>query len=291
MPPSDHQSYAVYWSIYTDFRGRQQFRKLYWDRLKDLIGRPAKLIGIEREYLWPSGAPSHELRCHVWRNFSAASDTEAISYTFRSACRVASAWKPFAAPVWDPMGSQANDDVFEMVWYRNTDNRASDQLELPCLTTIMVSVRRDMGFRVRPGFTVAGGGASEPDLSHPVLSRHVSQGNFAVTWHVHVQTSNKRALMETHWPLLQDRFGKDAEMIDLEKRSGDIGPFKFSIRQSLPLIGDDELIRKLLDQSDGLAVTLQTATDGGVTSMRGVRSGSRPLVAHALMGFDAIRLA
>lgn len=59
---SEPTQYAVYWSIYTDLRGREQFRRLYWEKLKDLIGRPAKLVGIEREELWPSGKPSRELR-------------------------------------------------------------------------------------------------------------------------------------------------------------------------------------------------------------------------------------
>lgn len=62
MNSSIARPYATYWSTYTDLRGRNQFRNLYWDKFKDLIGRPAKLVGIERERLWPSGKPSHGIQ-------------------------------------------------------------------------------------------------------------------------------------------------------------------------------------------------------------------------------------
>ncbi len=146
------QPYAVYWSIYTDLRGRQQFRKLYWDRLKDLIGRPAKLVGIEREELWPSGLPAPELRCHVWRFYKADSLSDVILETMRAAFRVAPTWRILIPPQKDATDAES----FEILWDRKPEHVASGQLPLPLLNSIMIGLHRDTGFRIGPGYTVEG---------------------------------------------------------------------------------------------------------------------------------------
>ena len=277
------QAYAVYWSIYTDWRGRRDFRKLYWDRLKDAIGRPAKLVGIEREDQWPSGLPSHELRCHVWRFFRAASDADATAETLRSIMRVAPEWR-----ILSPSSRLDEDDLIEMIWDRNPQgsDRASE-LPFPKLTSILVSLKRDTGFRVRAGFTVRCGGEKERPTTSSLCAPLRAKGSIRAIWQMQVQTSTKRELMETHWPLLQRRFGGEAaELIDLEKRRGDVGPFRFSVCQSLASVTETEAIMAVLEQCAGLIVSVETPRKRAFV-IRGRSDRPDPTNAHWLRGFEA----
>jgi hypothetical protein len=108
--------YAASWSTYTDLRGRNQFRNLYWDKYKDLIGRPAKLVGIEREDLWPSGKPSRELRCNIWRFLSANSDADAIADMIRAAFRIAPVWRVLTPPRLDLPHDNDGHELVELIW-------------------------------------------------------------------------------------------------------------------------------------------------------------------------------
>lgn len=282
MPPSDHQSYAVYWSIYTDFRGRQQFRKLYWDRLKDLIGRPAKLIGIEREALWPSGAPSHELRCHVWRFFMADNFEHAVAETMRAASRVAPDWRVVNAPRTAPPPDRT-DELFVLNWCRDAVGQSSTDLPLSKLTDIQVSLNVDTGFRVRPGFTIAGGGDKERPALAMLPRRENARRTYAAEWRMQLQTSTKRELLETHWPQLQAWFGEGAEMIELEKRSGDTGPFQFKVRKVWLDVTEDWFVTTVLTRCGGLHVILEAGRSGEVTKLRGaLRGGGVPRTSMVL---------
>lgn len=279
---------AVYWSIYTDLRGREQFRKLYWDKLKDLIGRPAKLVGIEREESWQIGKPSHELRCHVWRYFSTDDLAQAVAETMRAAHRVATEWCVFTPPR-TASPDDRDDELFVINWYRDAQGTHVAKLPLPKLTTIQISLNRDTGFRVRPGYTISGGGGRERPRQKSHVSPDRMQRCYTVTWHMKVQTSTKRELMEKHWPILQSRYGAGAEMVDLEKRSGDVGPFKFSIRNVWADVAGDTFVTAVLARSGRLHVSCECDETGSLVTMRGVRRHDGGPNAHQLMGFDARR--
>jgi len=287
LDPRD-KPYAVYWSIYTDHRGRQHFRQLYWDRLKDLIGRPAKLVGIEREEHWPSKRPVRELRCHVWRHFRARSDAEAIVETLRAASRVAPVWRVMIAP----RPERSDDPLHQplsIIWDRHPDRADLEQLPLPLLSSILVQIHRDTGFRIRPGIQVLGGGEKERPTGIPLLDEPQDRRFYAVTWRMQVQTSTKRSLMETHWPRLQNRFGTHAEMVDLERRSGETGPYKFSIRQDLRDVTESEAVARILAQASGLRISLTMADDGSIACLRGIHDRA-PVGTYSVMGFEAMRL-
>ena len=288
---TDPQPYAVNWSIYTDLRGRRQFHNLYWDKLKDIIGRPAKLIGIEREDLWPSERPSRELRCHVWRYFSASGDGNAVCETLSAAFRVAPEWRVLIAAQPHPNQDEADYELFEIVWNRAADDVSSEQLPLPQLTSIMVGVHGDRGFRIRPGYTIEGGGQRERPRAMSVSNPQGVRGSFVVHWDLHVQTSTKRELMETHWPLLQRRFGGEgAEMIDLEKRAGDIGPFKFRIKQVLYDVLECEFLLSVLAHSEGMHISKNALLTGAPIALRGENRGPYPMDAHRVLGFETSAL-
>ncbi len=144
-------------------------------------------------------------------------------------------------------------------------------MPLPKLTDIHISLNRDTGFRARPGYTIAGGGEGERPRHKSYVSADKVHRCYAVTWHLQVQTSTKRELMVTHWPILQSRYGEAAEMVDLEKRSGDIGPFKFSIRNVWSDVAEDTFVTAVLARSGGLHVTCGRDETGSLVTMRGVR--------------------
>lgn len=285
---SEPTPYAVYWSIYTDLRGREQFRKLYWEKLKDLIGRPAKLVGIVREEIWPSGAPSHELRCHVWRYCSADEVEHAVAETMRAAYCVAPEWRVLTMPRFNSPEDRG-DELFVIDWYRDAEEAQTSKLPLPKLTTIQISLNRDTGFKVMPGYTVRGSGRCE--RPGPALPARLIQSprTYTAEWRMQVQTSTKRELMETHWPILQSRFGEAAEMVDLQKRSGDVGPFKFSIRNVWADLTEDTFVTAVLARSGGLHVSCERDETGSLVTMRGVRRHDGGPDAHQLLGFDARR--
>lgn len=269
------QAYAVYWSIYTDLRGRNHFRDLYWDKLKDLIGRPAKLVGIEREDLWPSGKPSAELRCHVWNFFEAETSAEAIVEVVRAAMRVAPGWRILT------FRPEADDEVFEMIWDR--PRAGASDLPLPRLTSILVSIHHDTGFRIEPG----GRSASNVKRTSRKLVAVRRMGTLQAEWEFQVQTSTKRELLETHWPLLQRRFaGTTTEMFDLAKRSGDIGPFYFKVRQVVSGATEAEAVGYLLQQSYRMLLSLDHDKSGGFV-MRGRSDAPDSTNAHWLRAFEA----
>lgn len=272
--PEAGQAYAVYWSIYTDLKGRTQFRDLYWDRLKDLIGRPAKLVGIEREDLWPSGRPSPELRCHVWTFIRAASSEEAISETVRAAMRVAPGWRILTVRPED------DDETFEMVWDRPRDG-APSELPLPRLTSILASVHHDTGFRIYPG----GRSAGSLQRSSRTIVPNQGRGTFAATWDFEVQTSTKRELMEAHWPILSRRFGDDGvELIDLQKRGGDVGPFRFKLRHVVKEVAQSEAMLMVLHQSEGMVLSVEDR--GSSVVLLGRRDVPDRTKAHWLKSFE-----
>ncbi len=277
--PLHGKAYAVYWSIYTDLPGRVPFRRLYWDRLKDAIGRPAKLVGISREVLWPSGLPSHELRAEAWRFACAGSTFDIVADTLDAAFRVAPRWRLLTAP-------NESDEVLELIWDRPAAAVDASPLPFSSLTSILVVIRADTGFGIRPGCILRNGERSKRSFKVPLIAAAPPQGSLVVDWHMHVQTSTKRQLMETHWPPLQARFGGDAELVELEKRSGDTGPFRFLVRQTLAGITAAEAMVATLTNAGGLDLE-QIERSETVVRLRGSKGSVPPGRASAILGFEA----
>lgn len=100
-----------------------------------------------------------------------------------------------------------------------------------------------------------------------------------------VQTSTKQSLMETHWPKLRQRFSAGTtEMVDLQKRSGDKGPFRFTIRQTVEGVTANEATVLALLHAEG-QISRDTSTDGGFT-LRG-DSGSSSCSGYDVEAFEA----
>lgn len=267
--------YSVYWSIYTDLPGRVAFRKLYWNRLNDAIGRHAHLTGVEREEEWPSQLPSHELRAHVWQHMRTLLFAEAIATMFDAAMRVAPRWRVTSAP---QPASKVFDTVFELVWDRVPDQEGL-VLPFPALTSIMMQVNAGAGRIIRRGFMAYGDDA--PLLGTPLTRTANEQGTLTIDWQLQVQTSTKRQLMETHWPPLLARFGGSAEIIAMDKRSGETGPFSFTVRQTISGITAAEATFATLSNAGSLKVE-QIERSEAAMRLRGVQGK-----ASAIMAFDA----
>jgi hypothetical protein len=289
---SEPRPYAVYWSIYTDLPGRRLFKLLYWDRLKDLIGRPAKIYGVEREKLWLSGLPSNELRYHVWHFFCAHNDEEAIGEMLRASARIAPEWTIFNGPTIHTPTDQdcESEDVLELIWYRDSGRYPRQtELPLPRLSTIMISLKRDTGFEIGKGDTVRQRSDGQRPTARLTLSARHDRGSYRIMWKMQVQTSTKRELMETHWPIIRQQFGGDCvQMVELEKRSGDVGPFKFSVQQDFDNLTDDEMISRVLSHCGGMNVWLEVVPEGTIAAFRGVQRAPVPANARVALEFSAM---
>lgn len=284
---SDPRPYAVYWSVYTDLRGRTQFRDLYWDKLKDLIGRPAKLVGIEREK-WLGSEMDRELRCHVWRHFRAMSDAEGVLESIRAMYRIAPVWQLLDAPIRQPRGGMYNDELFEAVWYRDWHEESRCMLPLPRLTTVMVSVMQDSGFRIGKGYTVNRTAASDRPLLPVVVQPEGTKRAFLVRWRIEVQTSTKRELMDIHKSNIERRFGPDAKLVEVDKRGGDVGPFNCCVQRRFNSLSDEEMCFNMLLLSGGLLQLREAAPDGSIAKLRGLEGHRQVSDPYRLLGSEAV---
>jgi hypothetical protein len=268
---SEPQAYHAYWSIYTDLPSRVAFRKLYWEKLKDIVGRPAKLVRIDREMDWPPVRPMRELRCHVYSHFAARTPAEAVTDTLARASKLAFRWQ-----VLDVSEALHDKTVAEFVWNRSVAREPAGPADsadgggpLP-LVSVMVSLLADQGDRLRPGMTMCGGGERERPSERRVVSPDPSRRDYTASWSAEVQTSTKRSLMETHWPALETRFAPHPiEMVELETRQGDVGSFRFKVRQTLADTTEAEAIAACLHLAAGMKVSLTATTDSRLEALSG----------------------
>jgi hypothetical protein len=127
------------------------------------------------------------------------------------------------------------------------------------------------------------------DLPSRVAFREVpnkaARAHYTALWSAEVQTSTKRSLMDTHWPVLQARFAPHAtEMVDLETRSGDIGPFCFKVQQTLAEPTEADAIAACLRLAVGMKVSLRPTLDSRLEALNGrLYGGHRGAIrVHAL---------
>ncbi len=110
-------------------------------------------------------------------------------------------------------------------------------------------------------------------------------GSLVIDWHMQVQTSTKQSLLETHWPKLQQRFSAGTtEMVDLQKRSGETGPFRFTVRQTVEGVTANEATVLALLHAEG-QISRDTSTDGAF-ALRG-DSGSSSCSGYDVEAFEA----
>lgn len=180
-----------------------------------------------------------------------------------------------------------SDEMLILTWDRDAKRQPVADLPLPNLTSIMVSLNRDTGFRVRPGYTISAGGERErPKRIAVVRDQHIRR-TYAAEWRMQVKTSTKRELMETHLPLVLGRFGEGAEMRELEKRIGEKGPFAFKVRKVGSDVTEDTFVTAVLASSAGLDVTLQSNDLDELVALRGRRRGGGLASPYAVMSVSA----
>jgi hypothetical protein len=148
-----------------------------------------------------------------------------------------------------------------------------------------MTLHRDTGFRIGYG---RGCGPKDRLYGTPSVLTTEAHTSYEVHWQVSVQTATKHSLMEKHWPLLKARFGGDrAEMVELDKRSGDGGPFSFKIRQRFAEVTEDDLLRAVMPQATGMHVSLRMDASGALQSFTGEHRHAGGST-HQVLAFEVV---
>ncbi len=270
---ANEQADVAYWSIYTDLPGRVAFRKLYWDEVKDIIGRPATLVAIEREDDWTLKRPSRELRCHAYSYFRAASSSEAIADVVRRANMFGKPWLVFGADHFlDP-----DADIADLVWYRGLSPEdglwagfPESETRLPCLTSVMVNLSIDRGDRLRAGYTIRGRGHKERPTQVRRVASEAGVVAFTARWLVEIFAANETEMLGRCWTELQQKFDTGlVEIVDIEHPSGEGMPFRLRVRHALAETTEGEAIASYVRLAAEMVVVMETGGDGRFSLLSG----------------------
>jgi hypothetical protein len=257
-----------------------------------MIGRPVKLAGIEREMDYRAMRPMRELRAHAYSHFRADNRADALVHVLRSASQLGQPWMNLNSGIsLDP-----ERDVAEPVWYRGLkpgEEKWADypesQTPNPALTTVMVTLRVDTGNRLRRGYTIIGDGENERPASLPNVSNCTEQvpNRLVAIWSAETTTSKKQTLFETHGPALQHTFRLGtAELINVEKRSSEVGPYRYRVRQTLDDFAENAVIAACLQRSQDMHICYSDTRCGSQPILTGIRRCAPASGASQLTGFE-----
>lgn len=284
--------YFAYWSIYTDLT-RIPFRKLYWPQLKEIVGPTSRLLHrIEREENYWLRRPMRELRCHAYSFFRARRPADALGHVVKRASGLGALWQVLQASV-----DSGADSISEMLWDRHNANRPGFDHSpgtLPMLLDVMVSLRVDDGDWLGGGHTRLRKHAQTRPEPRPLIEigAGLGSGQLEAMWQVETQTSTKKELLEEHWPRLRQTFTDPlAEMCNLQKRAGDIGPFRYQVRQTFDApTAADVLAACLPHCRPSMHVRFGFAPDGTLSRLEGINARPDATNATRLLGLELRRI-
>ncbi|MEQ1615265.1 MAG: hypothetical protein ABL904_21140 [Hyphomicrobiaceae bacterium] len=248
---AEPQPYVAYWSIYTDLRGRRQFKTLYWDRLKAIIGRPAKLSGMEREDYNPG-----ELRCHVYSYLAAETAADCAVHVLKCALKLATPWT---------VVFEQGEEGPEFLWNRDYNVVAAEHMPLPRLTTVMVTIQPGSGGRYRSIFRKGG-----RPLAQPYFVQSGPARDYEVLWTELIHTTRADKIEELYWPHLRQRLGEIAiDLIGTARHPDFDGETVLTARQRLPARRETDAVLHCLHSMPRGYLSADFGPDGRIAVLRG----------------------
>jgi hypothetical protein len=90
-----------------------------------------------------------------------------------------------------------------------------------------------------------------------VVEGRQETSDFLLTLDVWIRSSNKRKLLDLHWPEFAKHLPEGVELVDIAKRSFDQGPFKLKVQKVFRQLTDDQAVAACLTAVAGLRIRLE----------------------------------
>ncbi len=253
---------AAWWSFYVRAWSRRRLRVKHLRALEVLLGHRIQVTRIERQKRRPG-----VYLVEAWSNIDTPTVERAAMYVLRQVSRFTSSVRQSQCLLFE--NDEEEDDLVAFYW---------DEPELTDLPGFVSSGVLLKLWPDDPGsdWAAAAGPAdricmelvmfSQTLRSRPLMVLQpiaLPLRKFVMDLDIHVQCSTKEKLVQRHWPaFLEHRLGGEAELIAIETRSFDQGPFKVHARRHLECMADDQAIGHCLALTGGKRLVIECDPSG-----------------------------